>query len=370
MKKGKRRKLKVIIILLPIIFAVPGYFLLFNRTDNPSSKIREARNALSEAKKVNAGKYVGHLYAEALGFYDSAMILWKKENEKLPPFRNFDSVILFAETSREKAAEAYKLAVAGNAHLKKTMEKDISLLEHGIILFENSYSVFPPDQETTKNLESGKLLLAESKILFRKSEYHACGEKLLSAKSRIEKARLLMEKKVIQYFSKLPEWKSLADKTIRTSSGNGSVAIIVDKYARTCTVYKSGKTVKVFPIEMGKNWMNHKKMKGDHATPEGAYKITSKKDGNKTKYYKALLIDYPNENDKQRFKKDKKKGLIPQNADIGSLIEIHGGGGRGEDWTSGCVALTNDNMDELFKLVSVGTPVTIVGALEEFRPEN
>jgi len=370
MKKGKRRKLTVIIILLLVICAVPGYFLLFPRNESPSNKIRDARNALSEAKKVNAGKYVGHLYAEALSCYDSAMILWKKENDKFPPFRNFDSVILFAETSREKAEEAYKLAVSGNANLKKTVGKDISLLEHSITLFENSYSVFPPHPETTKNLESGKLLLSESKILFRKGEYHASGEKLLSAKSRIEKARLIIEKTIAQYFSKLPEWKSLADKTIRTSSGNGSVAIIVDKYARTCSVYKSGKMVKVFPIEMGKNWMNHKKMKGDHATPEGAYKITSKKDGSKTKYYKALLIDYPNENDKQRFKKDKKKGIIPENADIGSLIEIHGGGGRGEDWTSGCVALTNENMDELFKLVSVGTPVTIVGALEEFRPGN
>ena len=58
----------------------------------------------------------------------------------------------------------------------------------------------------------------------------------------------------------------------------------------------------------------------------------------------------------------KRDGRLPRGAGIGSLIEIHGDGGRGEDWTSGCVALENHDMDRLFARVSVGTPVTIIGS--------
>ena len=53
---------------------------------------------------------------------------------------------------------------------------------------------------------------------------------------------------------------------------------------------------------------------------------------------------------------------LPASARIGGLIEIHGGGGRQRDWTDGCVAVTNPEMDDLFRRVSVGTPVTIVGS--------
>ena len=54
--------------------------------------------------------------------------------------------------------------------------------------------------------------------------------------------------------------------------------------------------------------------------------------------------------------------MMSARARPGGLIEIHGEGGRGEDWTRGCVALSNRDMDDLFRRVAVGTPVTIVGA--------
>ena len=55
--------------------------------------------------------------------------------------------------------------------------------------------------------------------------------------------------------------------------------------------------------------------------------------------------------------------VIPQNASIGNLIEIHGDGGKGLDWTDGCIALENTYMDKIWKLVPENTPVLIVGAL-------
>jgi murein L,D-transpeptidase YafK len=92
--------------------------------------------------------------------------------------------------------------------------------------------------------------------------------------------------------------------------------------------------------------------------------VTKKKERGQSIYHKALEIDYPNERDRQRFRQAQVAGELPQNAHIGGLIEIHGEGGKGVNWTSGCVALTNKNMDAVFKLAKIGTPVTIVGALD------
>jgi hypothetical protein len=74
------------------------------------------------------------------------------------------------------------------------------------------------------------------------------------------------------------------------------------------------------------------------------------------------MLDYPNSEDWTRFKQARQEGRIPGRSAIGGLIEIHGHGGRGDDWTNGCVALTNAEMDFLASRVRTGTPVTIVGA--------
>lgn len=134
--------------------------------------------------------------------------------------------------------------------------------------------------------------------------------------------------------------------------------------AHECMVIKDGKVVERFDAELSLNWIGHKKQQGDMATPEGIYQITKKVNHRETKYYKALLLNYPNENDLARFEKDVRQGLISSSAHIGGLIEIHGDGGKGKDWTEGCVALTNKDIDRLYAMVSAGTTVTIVGSLK------
>ena len=95
--------------------------------------------------------------------------------------------------------------------------------------------------------------------------------------------------------------------------------------------------------------------------PEGRYRIVKKKDLGQSVYHRALLLDYPNAEDRRRFAAAKKRGEIPRASAIGGLIEIHGDGERGQNWTDGCVALRNRDMDELYARVPLGTRVTIVG---------
>jgi hypothetical protein len=74
------------------------------------------------------------------------------------------------------------------------------------------------------------------------------------------------------------------------------------------------------------------------------------------------MINFPNEEDKIQFAERKRKGLVSRNSKLGGLIEIHGDGGKGSDWTSGCVALPNDTMDDLFSRLAPGSAVTIIGS--------
>ena len=158
----------------------------------------------------------------------------------------------------------------------------------------------------------------------------------------------------------LARWRAWVEETIRESARNGGYAIVVSKIDRRLLVYRGGAQLRGYDAAIGLNGFSAKQVAGDRATPEGRYRILKKKPA--SKFYRALLIDYPNAEDRRRFLEEKRRGLIAPTAGIGGLIEIHGGGVAG--MTYGCVALENPSMAELFSMVGEGTPVTIVGALD------
>jgi hypothetical protein len=164
--------------------------------------------------------------------------------------------------------------------------------------------------------------------------------------------------------SNLRQWRKWADMTIDESRRASDAAILVDKLRRRVTLYRGGRPAAHFPAELGANGLRRKEHAGDRATPEGMYRVVQVKEAPQTRYYKALLINYPNDEDRMRFALGQRRGSISARAGIGSLIEIHGDGGEGRDWTDGCIALTNQDMDRLFAHVRVGMPVTIVGTYE------
>jgi hypothetical protein len=159
----------------------------------------------------------------------------------------------------------------------------------------------------------------------------------------------------------LRRWRGWVETTVTESKRRGSTAIIVDKLRRKLHVYDNGTRIATYPAELGANGLRPKNHAGDRATPEGRYTVVETRQNGATKYYKALLLNYPNAEDQARFRAAQKRGTIPARVGIGSLIEVHGKGGDGRDWTDGCVALANKDMDQVFKKSRAGTPVTIVG---------
>lgn len=129
--------------------------------------------------------------------------------------------------------------------------------------------------------------------------------------------------------------------------------MLVEKNKRTLTL-NSNKKIIIYPIKLGRSPVGQKEFEGDNKTPEGEYKITSKYISNN--YHLGLKISYPNKEDVKRAEKIGKKP--------GGNIFVHGQK-KGvketwtSDWTRGCIALSNKDMEELHKKVTVGCKITI-----------
>ena len=134
--------------------------------------------------------------------------------------------------------------------------------------------------------------------------------------------------------------------------------LIVLKSERKLLAYSNGKLIKTYTIALGRSPEGDKEYEGDKKTPEGTYTINDK--NSRSAYHKNLGISYPNADD---IRHAKSLGESP-----GGAIKIHGlrnGTGiiskfhRWFDWTMGCVAVTDKEMDELYDAVPVGTPIEI-----------
>lgn len=119
-----------------------------------------------------------------------------------------------------------------------------------------------------------------------------------------------------------------------------------------------GKQIKAYRIALGRQPVGPKQRQGDHKTPEGSYLLDFRNP--RSQYYKSFHISYPSQRD---LAAARRRGLNP-----GGDIMLHGLP-RGyewldktqpmDDWTEGCIAVTNEEMDELWTLLSDGTPIDI-----------
>lgn len=155
------------------------------------------------------------------------------------------------------------------------------------------------------------------------------------------------------------KWDRDAQNLLRWTRQSGRSAILVDKLEHRCLLLSNGRVAKSYVANLSRNWHRIKVQEQDASTPEGEYKVKQKIAA--SSFGAALLLDYPNAVDWQRFNAMKRSGEIAPRARIGGAIEIHGKGRLNSDWTDGCVALENSDMEDLFKRAYVGMPVTIVG---------
>jgi murein L,D-transpeptidase YafK len=135
-------------------------------------------------------------------------------------------------------------------------------------------------------------------------------------------------------------------------------SILILKKDHVMELLAGGKVIRTYKVALGQGGLAPKEREGDARTPEGHYTIDAKY--KVSHYHKALHVSYPDAGDRKRAAK---LGVSP-----GGAIMIHGlpngkgwvgAGHRLYDWTLGCIAVTDEEIDEIFELVPVGTPVEI-----------
>lgn len=134
--------------------------------------------------------------------------------------------------------------------------------------------------------------------------------------------------------------------------------VVVYKAKRQMQLLSGNEVIKTYSISLGDNPIGHKVQEGDERTPEGDYVIDYRNP--QSRYHLSLHISYPNEKDKANAKK---LGVSP-----GGNIMIHGSPKnfqwsesilKNTDWTDGCIAITNKEIEEFGRLVKNGTKITL-----------
>jgi murein L,D-transpeptidase YafK len=134
--------------------------------------------------------------------------------------------------------------------------------------------------------------------------------------------------------------------------------VLVLKKDRTLQLLSHGKVLKSYKVALGRDPVGPKTRQGDHKTPEGVYILDSR--NAHSQFYKSIHISYPNPQDRTAART---RGISP-----GGDIFVHGlpnGYGwigashRLKDWTDGCIAVTNEEIDEIWNAVPNGAPIEI-----------
>lgn len=134
--------------------------------------------------------------------------------------------------------------------------------------------------------------------------------------------------------------------------------VLVEKAARRLSLLRDGNRLKVYRVALGGDPIGAKEQEGDQRTPEGIYVIDFHKED--SDYHRALHVSYPDSRDIERAEA---QGVSP-----GGDIMIHGiRNGRGwigafhrrTDWTAGCIAVTDFEIEEIWRAVVDGTPIEI-----------
>lgn len=209
------------------------------------------------------------------------------------------------------------------------------------------------------------LLLKQARVFYDQQEYERSIDAADKAAHAVQAQMNLLARELGRYADdgRIAHWQAMVKQTIEWSRTHQVSAIVVSKADRLLTLYKNGRKVLSYPVRLGFNGIREKQYQGDGATPEGRYHVTTKRGPGYTQFYRALVLDYPNAEDRRRFASAKKSGRIAPTKSIGGQIEIHGVENELMAQTLGCIMLDNPHMAALFERVSAGTPVTIVGAL-------
>jgi L,D-peptidoglycan transpeptidase YkuD (ErfK/YbiS/YcfS/YnhG family) len=260
---------------------------------------------------------------------------------------------LLIEISRQKAT-ALRLEVEELVHAEQTHITRLRALSNFFDL-----------EAGMPSLSKAEGLLRESSVQLQQGQYlqaRSTGEQVLAHLHHVETHAMTQLKRYTSD-ARITLWEQWVNHTIHWSTTTAGTAVVVLKAPRRLLMYQRGRIIADYPVSLGFSGLADKLSEGDGAIPEGKFHVIRKKEGWETKFYKALLLNYPKVAHQQPFHEAKANRRLPTDRSIGSLIEIHGQSPGNENVTSGCIALENSAIDQVYDRSKPGTPVIIVGAL-------
>lgn len=287
------------------------------------------------------------------------LLLWGCGNHRAPStFQEANA--LFSQGNYRASLDAYTLI--GEFH---PAAKDRVLFEKGFI------HAYPKNEhkDYQKALECLEQLIRE----FPESTYRQSSERMIfgintvmlkdetiaAQQARIEALRQDLDRSGRELAALQETIRTLEHKVFALATRKGAVdRILIEKKDRRLSLLSMGEVIKTYRIALGGNPVGPKERQGDNKTPEGTYVIEGRNRG--SRYHLSLRISYPNENDRKRARE---LGVAP-----GGDIMIHGiknglsqvgAAHAGVDWTQGCIAVTNEEIEEIAAVAPNGTVVEI-----------
>lgn len=314
-------------------------------------------------QEIDAPTYAPTEYEAYLRAVEHARVELAAQREKFYYSRQYLTFERLSRDAMETSGAAERAARENRASLQREVTQGSHQAREALSEIRSRLNRVGISNAGRSRLVRADVLLREAEILGNSNDWYDAKEKMDVALAAVRGAESEQQERMGRFNSSdlVRKWDRWVRETLDWSVRNSAKAIIVVKSRNVCVLLDSGKVVRSYDADLGKNSAYDKSYRGDEATPEGKYKIVKKKGAGQSKYYKALLINYPNDEDVRMFRRSRTQGLLLPRSRLGGLIEIHGDGGRDKNWTQGCVALHNSQMDDLFGRVGVGTPVTIVG---------
>lgn len=324
-------------------------------------EVQQAISLEQDLWRAGAPVYAAKSYEDYVAALKAGRDQLSAEQSRLSWLRNYEKITV---TLREVLARGEKIQgeiAQKKAQQSKELVTRTTHLAERLRALRDLIKAVRDSRLNTGLLSRLDILLTEAKSFTASGQPGYALSRLTEAETLLDKTIGLIRPILAQYIdaTRISRWKMLVDETVAESRRRDSYAIVINKLRRQLILYKKGVVMETYPVGLGFNTIGDKLYSGDRATPEGRYQVVSKLPN--SKYYRALRINYPNADDQKRFAEAKRKKLIPANARIGGLIEIHGGGK--DSVTLGCIGLNNDEMLELFNRIDVGTPVVIVATL-------
>ena len=243
-------------------------------------------------------------------------------------------------------------AYPGNEH--KDYQKALECFQH--LIREYPESGYRKDSELMVFTISN-VIVKDTVIAAQQTHIEALRQEITSNGNELVALQKIIDLLEQEVKSKESEIAALQNEFFATRKGPAD-KILIEKKERRLSLISKGKVLKTYHVALGGNPLGPKERQGDNKTPEGSYVIDSR--NKNSRYHLSLHISYPNEKDKKRAKE---RGVSP-----GGDIMIHGikngfswvGDSHTEvDWTKGCIAVTDAEIEEIDKLAPNGTIVEI-----------